>query len=170
MGKPEGNEPSFGEQVPGLGAPSEEWQEIFRAILSAKNAHGPDSEIAERIAKYALAPPGDAHVLMPNAEGWTLAYACVWRNRPRCLLELMRLGADPRAKVPTSERSAIETAHMEGRHLCTRILRMSAAEVREWHQSGALPPTQEQLPDDTRKKKKPRPSHRSAQSRATSAT
>ena len=52
MGKPEGNEPSFGEQVPGLGAPSEEWQEIFRAILSAKNAHGPDSEIAERIAKY----------------------------------------------------------------------------------------------------------------------
>ena len=48
MGKPEGNEPSFGEQVPGLGAPSEEWQEIFRAILSAKNAHGPDSEIAER--------------------------------------------------------------------------------------------------------------------------
>ena len=29
-------------------APSEEWAELLRAVLNAKNAHGTDSEIAAR--------------------------------------------------------------------------------------------------------------------------
>ena len=141
-------------------APSEEWAELLRAVLNAKNAHGTDSEIAARARKYFETAP---HLLdAPNPDGWTLAYACVWRNRPRTLLCLLDLGASPLPLSNNTERNAAQTAHAEGRRLCRKILRMSRDDVAKWARSAELPPNDEHdLPEDKPKKGPKRPSKRS---------
>jgi len=97
--------------------------------------------------------------------GWSFMFMCAYYNRPRCLVKLLLLGANPDVRLSATQRTPLDVAVEENRFSSVKVLEQAKneAQIKYWDDNPDKMPRERFYKDpDEKPKPKKAPTKRSA--------
>jgi len=97
--------------------------------------------------------------------GWSFMFMCAYYNRPRCLVKLLLLGANPDVRLSATQRTPLDVAVEENRFSSVKVLEQAKneAQIKYWDENPDKMPRERFYKDpDEKPKPKKAPTKRSA--------